>query len=198
MPKFGVAITKTVLFRGVQQEFSNRYHYEGADMSTTQATQLAQNVKAAEVPLHSSDVTFKFYRVWLDTGSKATSLMISQGQLSGTGSTTVDASLDRERCVLIRWRAGNDSLGRAVYLRKYYHSCGTFNGVNMSSSLKQNTLAFSAGEKTSIEQGGTSLQAVSDGADTKTLAAPPGRTRTGGATAHSYLEHHQLGDQWRG
>lgn len=198
MAKFGVSIVKTVSFRGVQQEFSNRYHYEGADMSNSQATQLAQNVKAAEVPLHSTDVTFKYFRVWLDTGNKATSNMIAQGQLSGAGTASGTPTMDRERAVLVRWRAGNDSKGRPVYIRKWFHACGTFGGVSMGSTILQQTAGFSTTERANIASAATSFNTVSDGADAKVLTAPPGRERTGSAEAHQYLEHHQLGDMWRG
>lgn len=197
MARFGVSIVKSVSFRGVNQEFSNRYHYEGASMTSSQAAQLAANVAAAEKVFHATDVNFVRYHVWLDTGSPGTSSMLSQGPLSGTGATTPNTSMDRERAVLVRWPAGTDSRGRPVYLRKWYHCCGSFGGITFAASILQQTASFSGSQKTSIESAAASLETVSDGTDAKTLAAPPGRTRAGGAQAHPYLEHHQLGDMWR-
>lgn len=197
MARFGVNIVKSVSFRGVQQEFSNRYHYEGNTMTTAQATQLAQNVKAQEVPIHSTDVSFLRFSVWLDTGNKATSEMVSQGSLSGTGSGGAFASVDRERAVLIRWRAGNDSRGRPVYLRKWFHCCGNFGSVGFTSSHLSQIAGFSTAEKNAIQGYGDGFNTVSDGSDAKVLQGPPGRERTGSAVAHPYLEHHQLGDMWR-
>lgn len=197
MPKYGVAIEKSVSFRGVQQPFSNRYHYEGATMTPAQATQLAQNVAGQEKVLHSTDVSFKYFRVWLDTGNKATSEMVAQGNLSGVGQSASSPTMDRERAVLIQWRAGSDSRGRPVFLRKWYHVCGQFGSFTFQGGHLQNTLAFTTSERNTINQAAGGLEVVSDGADAKTLAAPPGRQRTGQAQVHPYLEHHQLGDQWR-
>jgi hypothetical protein len=197
VPKFGVNIVKSVSFRGAPQEFSNRYHYEGSDMTTAQATQLAQNVKAQEVQIHANDVSFLRFSVWLDTGNKATSEMISQGTLSGVGGFVANAAMDRERVYLIRWRAGNDSRGRPVYLRKYFHACGAISGASLSNPMLQQTAKLDATNKGNVETVGVGLQTVSDGSDAKVLTGPPGRARTGSAQCHDYLEHHQLGDMWR-
>jgi hypothetical protein len=38
---------------------------------------------------------------------------------------------------------------------------------------------------------------VSAGGNTYNLISRTGRATTGTATCHRFLEHHQLGDQWR-
>jgi len=198
MPRYGLVIVKSVLFRGVQQEFSNRYHYDGAAMGQAQGTTLANNVKTIEQSLHSTDVTFLRYLVWEDTGLPGTSSMLVQGSLSGVGSGSTNASQDRERAVLVRWPAGTDSRGRPVYLRKYYHTCGAFGTVTFSAAELQNTAQISSGNRTTIETTCNGLNSVSDGTSSKSLEGPPGRFRAGTASAHKYLEHHQMGDMWRG
>jgi len=167
-------------------------------MTPAQGTQLAQNVKGVEAPLHSVDVSFLRYSVWLDTGAPSTSEMLVQGQLSGTGQGSANTNMDRERAVLVRWRAGSDIRGRPVYLRKFWHSCGTFGGVGFTAANLQQTAALDSTQRAAIEQAALAVQTVSDGADSKVLTGPPpARIRTGGAESHKYLEHHQLGDMWR-
>src|SRR5215217_3241782 len=156
-------------------------------MTPAQATQLAQNVKAQEVPLHANDVSFLRFSVWLDTGSKATSEMISQGPLSGVGGFVANTSMDRERAYLVRWPAGNDSRGRPVYLRKWFHACGSISGATLSSAMLQQTAQIDATQKGALETLANGFNTVSDGTDAKVLEGPPGRSRTGQAKSHSWL-----------
>jgi hypothetical protein len=198
MAVVAVSITKSVSFRGVQQEFSNVYHYSGTTPTVAQADLLAAAIKAIEVPFHSTDVTFVRYKVWTAGGSAGANNMISQGTLSGTGNQTTVGGLDRERAVLVRFTLGFDSRGRPKYLRKWYHSCGNFAGAAVASSgTMQNTTAISGTDRTTVQNAADDLLSVTAGGNTYSLCSPSGQLGSTPVLCHAYLEHHQLGDMWR-
>lgn len=201
MPRIGLSITKSCAFRNSTQEFSNVYFFEltGGFPDQAAADGFIDEIATKEKALHSTAVTFVRGRLWKQIGDKTQNEMISQKNLSGTGSTTADSTLDRERAVLIRWRAGNDVRGNPVYLRKWFHCCGTFGGVSMTSSIQQNTAGFSASQRTAMANAAVPVSELGTSGGAGKLVAKSGRTTTPGGdmSAHQFLEHHQLGDQWR-
>lgn len=203
MATVGVALTKSTAFRDSTQEFSNVYYF-GCGLllpDLSEANSLIDALKAIEVPFHSTAVTFLRGRVWSQVGLGPLNNMISQKTLSGTGSTTVATSFDKERAFLFRLRAGNDSRGNPVYLRKWYHSCGAGPGNNpVSTANLENTSSMSTGVQSAMETAVNTIKSVTAGGKTYTLQAKSGRNFDAGVNfqSHKYLEHHQLGDQWRG
>ena len=126
--------------------------------------------------------------------------MLEQKPLGGTGSSSVFAGMDKERAYLFRWPAGNDSRGNPVFLRKWYHSCGNFASVGSSSSINENVTGFTQAQRdtaAALVQDAATLSAAGGG---WFLCAKSGRDLSAGTLPqmHKYLEHHQLGDQWRG
>lgn len=202
MARIGVAITKSTSFRGASQEFSNVYYYEngGSLPSVSQADAIIDELVALEKQFHSSLVSFVQGRVWSQGGSPSTNNMISTKTLTGTGSSLTVGSFDKERAFLFRWRAGNDSRGNAVYLRKWYHSCGQLeNTVSITTNILGNTASFTAGERTTMENKVGPVSSLAAGGGPWTLVAKSGRTKDSSfPSAHAYLEHRQLGDMWRG
>lgn len=201
MPRVGVSITKSTPFRGSSQEFSNVYYYEVSGLpSVAQADTFIDNLTSLEKTFHSTAVTFIRGRLWSETGSKATSEMIEQKNLSGAGARALVTSLDPERALLFRLRAGNDSRGNPVYLRKWYHSVGQFTNTTIivAGHLTQ-TFAFTGAEKAAFV---AQMNAVGDANGSPLvpkICAKGGRQPGAGNTweAHTWLEHHQLGDMWR-
>lgn len=103
---------------------------------------------------------------------------------------------------MFRLRAGNDSRGNPVYLRKWYHSCGVFTTAAgaPAASILENTAGWNTTQRDSMV---TAMQAIGDANGSPTvpkLCSKGGRLPDAGATwtAHQFLEHHQLGDMWRG
>lgn len=201
MARIGFTITKQVLFRGVQQQFHNTYYYEALAWTPTDGDLSANidEIVVSERKLHSSDVTFVRGQAWSAGGTPAQNQMRVQKALSGTGNGTTVTTLDRERAILIRWPAGVDIRGRPVYLRKWYHICGDFQATPfmMTAPVQQNTGEIpqavrdkAAGFAEELREIGA-LEGVG-------LVARGGRRNTGPAQCHRYLEHHQLGDMWRG
>lgn len=201
MTRISISITKSCVFRNSVQEFSNVYHYDGLAGNPTQveADALIDTARTREGSLHSTDITFKKGRLWTETGNKATNEMISQKNLSGTGSATDNATLDRERAVLFRLRAGVDSRGNPVYLRKWFHCSGQIGSVSFSGSITSQKGGFSAAERTSLVGAMNSIGSIGSGTTQGAICAKSGRLPNAGATweAHPFLEHHQFGDQWR-
>ena len=202
MARIGISITKATSFRNSTQEFSNVYHFDvlGSLPTAGQADSLIDELKSAEVGFHSTDVTFKRGRCWSAGGTKAENNMISQKNLTGTGSTSLISGFDKERAFLFRIRAGNDSRGNAVYLRKWYHSCG--NGPGNSPADTGNlaqTTGISNGNKAAMVTAVETIGAIGGGTEPYKLCSKTGRLPDAGANfqSHNFLEHHQLGDQWR-
>jgi hypothetical protein len=196
--RIGITVVKRVLFRGVQQEFSNTYYYQRlGEIASTVRSSLIDELVASEKSFHSSEVTFVRAAMWSADGGPTQNAMLLEKDLSGTGSGSVNANMDRERAVLIRWPAGKDIRGRPVYLRKWYHSCGGFGPHYQPTSAElQNVNQIPAATRTTIAN---AVEAVRELGVTETigLCSKNGREAQPTAECHAYLEHHQLGDQWR-
>lgn len=192
----GIQIVKKVVFRDASQEFQNVYHYRLDTAVTAPDEALVDAVVAIERDFHSTDVTFVRGSVWKSGGSPLENTMRFQKNLTGTGNQSTSSTHDRERAVLIRWPAGKDIRGRNVYLRKWFHSCGNVILESFALAVYQNSTGLSALQRSNIASSANRLHTIH--ADLWRLCAESGRLPTGPAECHPYLEHHQLGDAWRG
>jgi hypothetical protein len=160
--------------------------------------ELIEEVAEAERPLHSTDVTFVKGRLWSSGGTKEQNEMLAEVDLTGQGSGGTSATSDRERALLVMWRAGKNTRGAQVYLRKWYHSCGSPVGVTISAAVERNTTRLDAINRAAVAAHADELTRIGSVAEWGLIAAS-GRERDGGSpTCHPYFEHHQLGDEWRG
>lgn len=202
MPRIAVSITKAAAFRGGNQEFSNVYYYEVLNLpDTTQATTFIDNLTALEKTFHGAAVTFVRGRLWSAGAGAAGNNMIQQKTLSGTGARANHADLDRERAYLFRIRAGVDSRGNPVYLRKWYHACGLFStAVTPGAGILENTSGFSTTERGNLVSAMSAIGDANGSPLTPKICSKAGRLPDAGAgwASHQFLEHHQLGDMWRG
>lgn|SRR5215212_6937335 len=201
MARIGVSITKSCSFRGGTQEFSNVYYYELAALpNQATADTFIDNLTTLEKTFHSTIVTFTRGRCWSETGNKATNEMISQKNLSGTGARATATNLDPERAFLFRLRAGVDSRGNPVYFRKWYHAVGEFvSAQGVPTGLMTQTASWTTAQRSAQVSAMNAIGNANGSPGTPAIVAKSGRAPSGGATweAHAYLEHHQLGDQWR-
>lgn len=202
MARFGVSITKSTPFRNSVQEFSNVYYYNNgarAMPDATEADQLIDELTAIEKTFHSLSVTFVRGRLWSQVGSEAGNEMISQKNLSGTGSTTASSQQDRERAFLFRLRAGSNSRGQPVYLRKWYHPVGNFGTVSPSSGIDANLTALSGAQRSTAAGLMDTITNIGGVLEPWHICAKSGREPPAGNTweCHAWFEHHQLGDMWR-
>lgn len=204
MARIGITVTKEVAFRDSVQPFSNQYFYSNGTLagmpSSSQADDIVNELVALEKTFHSPSVAFNYVRLWNYNDIESLSNMILQKPLTGNGSATADASMDKERAFLFRWRAGINSDGAPVYLRKWYHTCGVFPGAtSIGTTIHSNATGFSSTQRTNMASYVDAVYELTAGNGPWVLVSKTGRpTDTPNCTAHQYLEHHQLGDQWRG
>ena len=200
MGQITIAVTKRVAFRDSTQEFSNVYTYGSLALNpdASLATTLINEVVTKEKAFHSTAVAFVLGRCWSSGGSAAANAMIAEVGLSGVGSTSASTTMDRERAVLVQWPAGQDSKGRPVTLKKWWHCAGSFGSVGFGPTQQTNEASISAANRATIEGLADTLTRI--GSSVWGLIGASGRERSGSGApvAHRYLEHHQLGDQWRG
>lgn len=206
MPIIGLSVTKSVSFRLSVQEFSNVYYYNngiGTVPDAAAAEALLDEVVNFEKSIHCGPVSFVFGRVWHQGLTALLSDMIFQKALSGTGSQVARAEMDRERAYLIRWRAGTDSRGNPVYLRKWYHTLGGFGATipntTVTGAIQEQTGGFTSANRTAIADKAKEVYNIGGSPGPWDLCAKSGRGSSVGNNpdAHQFLEHHQLGDQWR-
>lgn len=202
MARIGISITKSIGFRGGVQEWSNVYYYEGVGIGLPDeaaADGFIDTVTNREKTFHGTNVNFIRGRCWSQVGTPAQNNMIKTKNLSGTGArSAVSSQLDRERAWLFRLRAGVDSRGNPVYLRKWFHACAEFvAGQGVPSGLLEQTSAWTQAQRDAQVAAMNSIGDLASGA--WKLCSKAGRLPDAGATwsAHQFLEHHQLGDMWR-
>jgi hypothetical protein len=199
MALVGVSITKKTAFRDSVQEFSNVYHYTytGANPGTALANDIVDAIVAIEKNTHSGGVTFVRAKVWSAGGTQAENTMIFQKVLTGNG-TGSSADIDKERAILIQWRAGNDSRGKPVRLKKWFHTIGPgAAAASITAGVANNTISFTAASRDAIANAFNGLRFLSVNAIPMQLCSATGRLAAEDAVAHKFLEHHQLGDMWR-
>ena len=201
MPRVGVSITKQIAFRGSTQEFSNVYYFEVLALpSSSEATSFIDNLTTLEKTFHSTLVTFTKGRLWSAGLGASGNNMIQQKNLSGTGARPAATAMDPERAYLFRLRAGVDSRGNPVYLRKWYHAYGAFTASNIPSNahLTQQS-SYSQAERDAQVAAMNAIGDANGSPQAPKLCSKVGRIPEAGNTwsAHAWLEHHQLGDQWR-
>jgi hypothetical protein len=200
----GVSIEKSMAFRGGVQPFANTYYYSGpvTETATVALTALVDDLKAKEQTQFGAHVSFVRGRCWKADGTQQQNIMIVDKVLSGVGAIATHANMDRERAYLVRFRAGVDSKGRPVYLRKWFHfGTSLFFGVapsnNQLANLDQLTTTMRSDFSTWAD-GFKQMTNAGAGLPQMNLVSKNGRPIDGNTQAHPFIEHHQLGDEWRG
>lgn len=201
--RFGVNIQKRFAFRGGVQHFGNTYYYEsntgGAQPAIGTLDALVQDIVTKEKARHSQQITFVRGRLWSQIGTQAQNQMLVDNNLSGTGSATHAPAVDRERAWLVRFEAGSDSKGRPVYLRKWWHLLAVVGGAGYTNGQTENMEELSQSHRDALVAFGNSIKEITVGSPAVvfSLVSKNGREITGGTQAHRFLEHRQLGDEWR-
>ncbi len=199
MAIIGVSVTKDTAYRGAQQSFSNVYYYDGSLPNESDARLIINEVVRIERLFHGSSVKFKEGRVWSAGGTKLENVMILTEPLALSGGVGSDPNVDRERAVLIQWPAGVNVLGRPVYLRKWYHT-NSKAGTNQlwTDGEKAQTSPIDLGTRDAFEAFTDQLDPLNIGNTFfYSLTSKTGRSAQGDSQCYRWLEHHQLGDEWR-
>lgn len=196
MPLVAFSITKRTAYRDSVQEWSNVYVYRRISFpNAAEAEARIDEIVGIERDLHSTQVTFVRGRCWSTGGTKEQNQMIFQKALTGTGNQVTSVSMDRERAFLVMWPAGLDVRGRPVRLKKWFHSCGNCASQSPTDDALRQTTGLTTAQRNAVATSANRLKVI--GVGEYQLAAESGRDVSGDAFCHKYLEHHQLGDQWR-
>jgi hypothetical protein len=199
MGRIGLSVVKRATFRDSTQEWGNTYFYGavGTNPNESDAQAMITEVANAEKLFHATSVSFIRARLWSAGGTPTQNQTIAEAQLSGAGALTPLPTMDIERAFLVYWPAGRDVRGRQVFLRKWYHTCAGIGGVAVSTAILANQTGFTQAQRDTIAAACDTITRIGP-LEGWGLVAENGRERDGGAPlAHKYLEHHQLGDQWR-
>ena len=123
MPKTSISISKTILWRGAQEEFSNVYTYDGPTPDVALAESLINAISDAERAIFANTVTFKQGRAWTAGGTPAQNETILIKDLSGPGSNQSGGQMNAEQCYLVEWKTARPSAtGKPVRLKKFLHT----------------------------------------------------------------------------
>jgi hypothetical protein len=201
--RYGINTLKRVAFRGGVQHFGNTYYVNHTlgTASTTQVEAALDYIVDREKQRFSAEVTFVRGRAWTQVGNKEDNNMIVDKALSGLGQQAAGTTMDRERAYLVRFRAGVDTRGRPVYLRKWWHfMASSFSGGMPPAAALAQTAELSQAERDALETWANGFKDFNTGTPSVnwTLVAKGGRQIDGPTQAHRFLEHRQLGDEWRG
>jgi hypothetical protein len=117
----GVSLTKRTTWRGIEEEFSNVYHFQTAVDVTSD--QVVDGVLAAEREIFGNNVTFVNAKVWGPTdGTALQSRMLLQRDFANSGNLAVGAITAKELAAVVQWDTGRINLrGGRIFLRKYLH-----------------------------------------------------------------------------
>lgn len=117
----GVAVDKSVMWRGQKETYTNVWHYDTTIDTTSK--EIADAVVDKERALMGTNVSFNRVQVWGPTdGTKEASQMLHQEDLSGTGGTGGGQTCALETTAVVSWNTGRfNSRGGRIYLRKYLH-----------------------------------------------------------------------------
>jgi hypothetical protein len=149
MAPYQVSITFRAPWKGLQEEWSNVFHYniDFSQGSETDWDELADNVITQLRPLHSPQVTVVRARVNGPTNAgKAANVMklVKDVNLAGTGS--VGGVIPPELAVIAEVYVGRGPRGGKQFLRKYLHSHAFPSGTG-NADKGNSVAALSAGEK---------------------------------------------------
>lgn len=189
MATYAFAITKTIMWRGVQTPFSNVYHYsnlsEAADFGA-----ILDQLRDIERPIHATTVTFIQGRAWgpTDQGQAASvTKTIKDYNLAGTH--VASSSMYREAALLLQWPLGRyGNRARPQFLRKWLHAGHAGSYSDNGSDAMTNPSAAMTTYNNSITTppvGGPLAAGV--------LSTAQGKPALAGGTWYKYLEHRQLG-----
>ncbi len=191
MAVFGVAITKSMLWRGERQEFSNVYHLATLPGQTFLDEGVIDQVVSLEKTIHSAGVLFLRGRTWGPTQDRDPLVSVTRSikDVAGVGAASDTASMYKEAAILASWPLGRyGSKNRPQYLRKWYHTLSPLGyDLNGSNALGVSSLA--------LRDFLTAITSVKVGAQTDgyEMVTETGREPISPAVLYPFLEHRQLG-----
>lgn len=177
MPPYGVSITKSVLWRGQAEEFSNVYHYDTGEPISSEdfMNGLIDAVVAQEKQGHSDKVTFLRARLYgpTDQGPAANKMLMVK-DLSGAGTQAVSADIPFEMAVVCQYYVGRGPAGGKQFIRKYYHQCGLA-GITANSPPQLGNAALPVNAKSNAQAMLTNLKNITINGINVPICTPKGK-----------------------
>lgn len=126
---YAFSIRKSRSWRGKTQGISNLYHYLMTAPTEASLQNVLTALKSAEVPVHSSAISFVEGRAWGPVNSDGRGgRMEAFQQLSGNGTAAINASMYLECAQLVVWPLGRyGTKNRPQFMRKWLRSGTTSN-----------------------------------------------------------------------
>jgi hypothetical protein len=117
----GVSITKSCNWRGIEEEFSNVYHFDTTVETTSD--EVINGVVNAERQIYGDNVKFVKGQAWGPAdGTQLQSQMLLQKPLTGFGALVTGAKTAQELTAVVSWDTGRvNTRGGRIFLRKYAH-----------------------------------------------------------------------------
>lgn len=199
---YGISITKKFTWRGVDEEFSNVYHYDlGSPITTDSGWQaLADAIRDIETNVFGPKVTFLRWRAWGPTYEAAdetpelknASITQGVGDLTGVG-TAGGADMAGELAYVASFYIGRGPKGGKRFLRKYYHSTVLMD-INASADQANGYTAISSVAKQPVIDAMNSLKTITIGGSANDLCTPGGDHLPLGSSpvVNDYLHVRQL------
>jgi len=142
---------KRFLYRGVTEEWSNRYHFGGSAPSDPTAWRtFADGLIAAEREILRGDTYITRVLCYEDTDDDSVytyDLASFGGEVLGSDPASIGSDyMPGDVATTIRWDTGRrSSTGKPIYLRKYFHNAGqatgTTDNVDAGTLAAMNTFA---------------------------------------------------------
>lgn len=146
-----IVIVKTITYRGIPEEYSNKYHFSGT-VPTTDAgwKALADAIIAQEKTMFATSTTFTSAygyaagvaaSVWQINYADPPNTVVT-GTLTGTYNQAPG-----DVAFWVRWATGaRGTTGKPIFLRKYFHGAAisTSNGDTIFSGQRTAALAYAA------------------------------------------------------
>ncbi len=183
MPPYAVSVTMSTLVKGIDEQFSNVFHFDVDVPFDTESgwESLGDQVVAAIRPLFSNRVNFRRYRIHGRTDTtKAEDQMRFVKDLTGTGTLSVNFDIAPELAVVADVYVGRGPKGGKQFLRKFIHSCG-LNSSGSSDAAQGRTAIPSAG-RTVFVNALNSLKVVSVAGFDHPVCTPNGKRLPLGST----------------
>ncbi len=124
--KPGIVLVKRFLYRGVAEEWSNKYHFtETAPSNGTDWKTLYDAVIAKEKTLYTSDSHVVRAYGYTNTDNNAVNSFdytAAAAEVAGTFSDGTATTAPGDAAGWVRWKTPDlNSRGKPIYLRKYFH-----------------------------------------------------------------------------
>lgn len=156
-----IVINKIFTYRGVPEEWSNRYHFSGPTPgSLAEWKTLALAIWASERTFLGTLTNFNGFLGYNAGDNTANAIMGPDDLTAGekTAGVLSGNSVPGDVAAWVRWSTGErGSKGRPIFLRKYFHSVGTSGSDQIVGTARTAMIAYGEKMKDGTLPGGVKI-----------------------------------------